>query len=82
MKQNKEKMIPYKDEGVIIVVSSIVSTFTYILVNSAFSHILHPAIFIILTISLVALFGFVLIFFRRNVVGGDRKFTNIKKKSA
>ena len=73
-------MIPYKDEGVIIVVSSIVSTFTYILVNNLLSHWFHPAIIVVLITGLAMLFGLVLIFFRRNIVEGDGKFTNTKKK--
>ena len=63
----KAKAVPYKDEGPIIVISSVVSTFTYIVISSMLTHLLHPAIVIALAIVLVSIFLFVLLFFRRGM---------------
>ncbi|MEK6968404.1 MAG: hypothetical protein AABX51_07290 [Nanoarchaeota archaeon] len=50
----------YQDEGLIIVVSSVVSAITSIFVNSILQHIKHPELVLVLVIGLIAVFTLVL----------------------
>ncbi len=65
MTGNNLKAVPYTDEGMIIVISALVSSITSIFVNNMLIHAVHPLIVLGLVVGLIVVFISVLVFFRR-----------------